>query len=278
MLHFALAIISAVALISNISAIWVLAKKLKQGKTHSSHYILNLACADLIFSTCIFVVSIIKITELKVHHASLLAYWNISQGVTFTSSLLLIMLIAFDRLVGIQASNKAQKLHINPLKMHLLIAVTWILSTVIASTQFWLPLIAIDIIVCVIILIGLLSTASIYIIIGNTIRKDKSTANFNRIQRRQRSEENKRTIWLCALLTLAYFLCMLPFVFANLYFDISGTEWTLNAALTIYLLLTLKCVIDAILYTFYGIIMNLVKKNTQQRIMQQIMPFIIRKQ
>ena len=157
-----------------------------------------------------------------------------------------------------------------------MIAFTWIVSTLVASTQFWLPLIAIDIIVCGIILIGLISTATIYFFIGNTIRKDKTTANFSKVQKRQRSAENRRTIWLCALLTLAYFLCMLPFVLTHLYFDISGTKWTVNAALTIYLFLTLKCVIDAILYTFYGRIVTLVKKNMQKRIMHQIMPFIIR--
>ena len=89
-------LLSGAALISNVVALKTLVQKLKRSKNYSSHYIISLACSDLIFSLGIFTVHLIQITDINVSYNTLLVYWNISQGITFTSSLLFIFLVVVD--------------------------------------------------------------------------------------------------------------------------------------------------------------------------------------
>ena len=140
------------------------------------------------------------------------------------------------------------------------ISLVWVTSSLISLTQLWLPLVVIDVIVCLIIFSGFICIAGIYIYIGCKVTERKTSAKFNATQVRQRTRENKQTLSICFLSASTYFTCVFPYVFANLYYDIKGLSWDRKVAEVIYMLFTIKCTLDPTLYIFAKQIMTLIRK------------------
>ena len=255
----------AFGLLLNIAVLVVLIKKLKHNQTNSCKFIVNLAVADMIFASCIVIFFSIRLAGLQVSTFYLTIYWNMSQGISFTASLFYILSISIDRLIGVMNHRNKHCRCLTPKRLNLIIVSLWLMSVIVASTQLWLPLIVIDVIVSIIIFVAFIVNTSVYMCIGYMLTNTPSTANFSAMQRQQRRKENKSTIVLCCLLSLTFFGCNIPFSVANLYYDFTKKEWSEGVAYMVYFLFSLKCIIDAILYTFIIRIFNYLakkKKNT----------------
>ena len=243
----------------NISVFRKFSKKKKGKKTNADKLITSLACADIIFCLGVIVNSVILLSECSYYRKPLLIYWNISQGTSFSGSLLHIIAISIDRLVAvihpIQYKNRS-----DPCKIHLGILAIWVLSLIVASTQFYLSLVVIDIIVCAMIVIASLEAIVIYSIIARYLFKRTKALAMDKKQMKKRLKSCKKSICLCALLTIAFFTCNLPFVVFNICVDFGAGKFTKEAIHALYYLLTINCVVDPIIYNFASKLLKFLSK------------------
>ena len=248
----------------NIGVLVVSYKRIKTSQNNSDRFITSLACADMMFCLGMMITSIIKITDWNAPYQILLLYWNISQGVSFSSSLLHILAISMDRLVAVVYPMKYRNNYLRPKFLSLTIVMFWLTSVFIASTQYWLPIFVIDIVVSIIIFIAFISATIIYYIIGRTLMKRSAKVRMNASQMRKQERSNNQTIILCTLLTSTFFICNIPFVCANLYYAIKNTNWSRPTANAVYLLMTFNCIADALFYSFATKMINFVKRRKKQ--------------
>ena len=238
--------IGCIGFLLNLIIIIKFFKKPKRSKLDLM--IVNLALADICFCLGVIIAFTVKLANLNTSSNYLLIYWNVSQGVSFTASLLHIMLISVDRFIGVVYPFIYRGGYISPTKLNMVLVTLWILSCLITSTQFWLELVVIDIIVSVLISTAFVAATIIYIIIGKSLNGsgEKLLENANKQAIRKRGIV-RRNIF-CFLLTLTFFACNMPFVIANIYYDIVGNEWSLKMAYVNYFLLTINCTLDPIFY------------------------------
>ena len=138
--------------------------------------------------------------------------------------------------------------YISGTHLNVVLILSWLLSGLIASTQFWLDLFVIDIIVSILITVALVGAAVIYIIIGISLFRSAKKLTEDVRQNELLMKRKVRGMFLCFLLTISFFACNMPFVIANIYYYIKNEEWTLNMAYVNYFLLTINCSLDPIYY------------------------------
>ena len=234
----------------NLLVLRTFIKKKRGHRSNADKFITSLAFADMIFCLCIIVSSIIEITNTMVSHKAFAIYWNISQGTSFSGSLLHIMAISIDRLVAVTCPFKYKKGYISSRRVSIVILSMWILSAFIASTQFWMDLIIIDIIVSCMISIASIGAVIIYLIIGHSLYKRTKNISTGNMQKMQRNQDCRKSIALCFLLTLTFFSCNMPFVAVNINAHITGKLWSRVTGYILYYLMTINCLIDPIIYNF----------------------------
>ena len=223
-------------------------KKPKRNRKKLDLMIVNLALADICFCLGVIIAFTIKLAKLDTSNNYLLIYWNVSQGVSFTASLLHIMLISVDRFIGVIYPFLYRGGYITPTQLNMVIVTMWLASCLITSTQFWLELVIIDIIVSVLISVAFIAATIIYTIIGKSLNRSGENLTEDVNKKKIREKRKLQRIVFCILLTVTFFACNMPFVIANIYYDIVSKEWSLKMAYVNYFLLTINCTLDPIFY------------------------------
>ena len=242
-------------------------KKPKRKRKELDLMIVSLALADICFCLGVIIAFTVKLAKVDTSNNYLLIYWNISQGVSFIASLLHIMLISVDRFIGVVYPFLYRGGYITPSQLNVVLVTLWLSSCFITSTQFWLKLVVIDIIVSILISVAFIAATTIYIIIGTTLNRSGENQTGDVNKQTMRKKRNFRRIVLCLLLNFAFFACNMPFVIANIYYDIKGKEWSLKMAYVNYFLLTINCILDPIFYYLQVILTKWV--NNLLRIVKQ---------
>ena len=244
--------IGCVGFFLNLIIIIKFLKKQQRKRKKLDLIIVNLALADICFCLGVITAFTVKLSRLNVSEQNLLIYWNISQGLSFSASLLHIMLISVDRLIGVVHPLLYRSGYISRTQLNVVLVFLWLLSGLIASTQFWLELFVIDIIVSVLITVALIGAVVIYTVIGFSLLRSAKKLTEDVRQNESLMKRKVRGICLCFLLTISFFACNMPFVIANIYYYITSNEWTLNMAYVNYFLLTINCSLDPIYYYMHS--------------------------
>ena len=247
-MNWLLVSIGCIGFILNLILIIKFIKKKQSQRKKLDFIIVNLALADVCFCLGIVTAFTLKLSRLNFSEKYLLIYWNISQGLSFAASLLHIILISVDRLIGVVYPFLYKAGYITSFQLKIVLATLWLTSCFIASTQFWLELIVIDIIVSVLISIAFMTVTIIYIIIGRSLFKNAKKFTENANQQEILARRKVHGICFCFLMTASFFACNIPFVISNVYYDIEGKEWSLEVIYVNYFLLTLNCALDPIFY------------------------------
>ena len=262
---WALCTIALVGGILNCNVIYTFCKKKKQNRSNADRLILSLAFADIIFCLGIMVANVVQICGWCLPYQPVEVYFFLSQGTSICASLMNIMGITIDRLVAVVCPIRYKNGYISSKSLNLAIIAIWAFSCLVASTQFWLPLYVIDIFVSSMIFLAFASATTVYIIIGRSVYKSAVALKTESKEMCKRVLESRNMIYMCAFLTLAFFCCNAPFIITNLYLDITDGVWTVTTAQIIYSLLTMNCIIDALLYSFAGRVIKLFKRRTIKR-------------
>ena len=247
---YVMGVTASVGFTLNLLVLRTFVKKKRRHRNNADKFITSLAFADITFCLCIIVSSIIELTNSVVSHKAFEIYWNISQGTSFSGSLLHIMVISIDRLVAVTCPFKYKKGYISSRKVSIVILSMWLLSAFIASTQFWVDLVIIDIIISCMISLASIGAVIIYLIIGHSLYKRAKNISTDNVQRVQQNQDSRKSIALCFLLTLAFFSCNMPFVAVNINAHITGELWSKVTGYILYYLMTINCLIDPIIYNF----------------------------
>ena len=247
-LNLVLTFIGCIGFLLNLIIIIKYIKKTKRSRTKLDLILVNLALADICFCLGVIIAFAVKLAKLDTSNNYLLVYWNVSQGVSFTASLLHIMLISVDRLIGVVYPFLYRGGYITTAQLTMVHVTLWFSSCLVTSTQFWLELVVIDIIVSVLISIAFIAATVIYIIIGKSLNRSGEILRDDVNKRALRKRRKLQRIIFCFFLTVTFFACNMPFVIANIYYDITGKEWSLKMAYINYFLLTINCTLDPIFY------------------------------
>ena len=247
-LNWLLTSIGCIGFFLNLTIIIKVFKKPKRLRKKLDLIIVSLALADICFCLGIVTAFLVKLTELDIAEQYLLIYWNLSQGLSFAASLLHIVLISVDRLIGVVYPLLYRRGYITYGRLSMVLVSLWFTSCLITSTQFWLELIVIDIIVSVLIAVAFMAATIIYIIIGKSLCRNMKKLTEDVNQHATLVRRRVRGVCLCFLLTITFFACNMPFVIANIYYYITSREWSLSMAYINYFLLTVNCTVDPIFY------------------------------
>ena len=247
-MNWVLPSVGCIGFLLNLVIIIKFIKKAQRKRKKLDFMIVNLALADICFCLGIVAAFTLKLSKLDISEKYLLIYWNISQGLSFTASLLHIILISVDRLIGVVYPLLYKSGYITSFQLKMVLAALWLTSCFIASTQFWLELIVIDIIVSALIFIAFLTVTVIYIIIAKSIFKNAEELTEIVNQHEILARRKVHGICTCFLLAISFFACNIPFVISNVYYDIEGKEWSFQMAYVNFFLLTINCTLDPIFY------------------------------
>ena len=257
---------ACVGFLLNISVFVKFYRKKKGKRSNADILITSLACADITFCTGMMVNSVILITRCGYSHKALSVYWNISQGASFSGSLLHIMTIAMDRLIAVIMPVYYKKSSNSSAKVCVLLTTIWVVSFLIASTQYFLSMLVIDAVVSVMIFIASVEAICVYSIIGWRLYKRSTSLTVGKDQTKKLMKSCRKSVFLCALLTIAFFSFNIPFVAYNLYVTVTGNEFTLAASQILYYLMTLNCVVDPIIYNFAANLLKTIRNKCAQKV------------
>ena len=251
---------ACVGFLLNVSVFIKCYKKKKGTRNNADILITSLACADITFCLGIMVNSIVVITGFSYSRKALSVYWNLSQGASFSGSLLHIMTIAVDRLIAVIMPVYYKNNSNSSLKACIVLSSIWVMSFLIASTQYFLPMHVIDIVVSVMISIASIEAIFVYSVIGWRLYKRTISLAVCKEQRKKLMKSYRKSVFLCALLTIAFFGFNIPFVAYNVYVIVTGKDFTITASHILYYLMTLNCVVDPIIYNFAANLLKVIRK------------------
>lgn len=238
--------IGALAIVVNLASIVWFART-KRKTTHSDTIICSLCVADGIFGTGAVLLFIWKFFVHADPHNIFTYYWNMTQGVSFTSSLLHVMFINVDRLIAV-ARPRMHKSYMTRSRVTSSLGTIWMISCFNASTQFWMSLEVIDYIVTVLIIVNLLASCAIYIAIVKKLRAAISRGLLNT----RKAVEVKKSIALCLGICIMFFVCNTPFAIVTLYHAVVKIPWSYQVSQIMYIILSINCLGDPLLYVFLG--------------------------
>ena len=250
--------ISSAALILNIIVIARISRKQCYTKTNAKAdlFILSLAISDIMFATqalihCLTLHGVIQLSE-ENHHKVVLSSVLIS-GMSAVASLFHMVVITLDRYFASRYPFGHRR-WLSKRKICLLLLVTWTLSGLITSSQYWTKSEwrgnLIDWVFSLGTIIGSICFLVTYtFIVVKTFKSDKSVGALPKKQKRS----HIYTTVLSMLIVLVFVLCNLPFCVTKIIF-FDKPSWNDVVSFTIATLLVLNTFLDPIIYSLVSMV------------------------
>ena len=236
--------------------VFVIIRILYQGlrKVHLSKlYLFSLAVSDMLFGGTCFLYVVFAEGIIKVSNPRPLSIWFVVMGgLSFNSSLLLIILLTIDRFIAIRFPV-LHKVKVTRKKVIVSVITVWLISIFITSTQYWVHKMVFDWVVLIAGITASFLLTITYIYIGRVTR----SSNSNRVNNNRNANNNTNTTrssakslsttYLGFSITLTFIICNLPFSVATIIY--LNDSWDAIVAHIIFILLSCNTVADPLIYT-----------------------------